>query len=253
MFGRKSNVLPVSAIGRNVLQPQKTPCASLPISRTRLDEASSVTEITKLPQRCTQPRRGSRPPGRSRGSIAGSWRNTRTVGTNRFNSICAAELDPKNEPAWWNLGIAATALGDWAAAQRAWAGYGIVIPRGEGPLEMGLGAVPIRIDPNGKPEVVWCARLDPARARIASVPFPESGRGCGDVLLTDGAPRGYREYRGRQVPVLNELEDTIDFQSEHFFGRPACVRQGSDAIAHGNGREPRSADGRLVHGAGALR
>ena len=71
---------------------------------------------------------------------------------------------------------------------------------------MALGAVPIRIDPHGAPEVVWCERLDPARVRIASVPFPESRRACGDVLLTDGEPRGYREYAGRQVPVFNELE-----------------------------------------------
>jgi len=43
-------------------------------------------------------------------------------------------------------------------------------------------------------------------ARIKNVPFPESGRGCGDVLLTDGEPRGYRQSGGRQVPVFNELQ-----------------------------------------------
>jgi hypothetical protein len=123
----------------------------------------------------------------------------------RFNRR-ATELDSKNEPAWWNLGIAATALSDWSTARRAWAGFGIEVPSGEGALEMNLGAVPIRVDPNGKPEVVWCARLDPARARIANIPLPECRRAYGDVLLTDGAPRGYREFRGKQVPVFNEIE-----------------------------------------------
>ena len=32
----------------------------------------------------------------------------------------AARLDPEDEAAWWNTGIAATAPGDWAAARRAW-------------------------------------------------------------------------------------------------------------------------------------
>ncbi len=122
-----------------------------------------------------------------------------------FN-LRATELDPKNEPAWWNLGIAATALDDWATARRAWTGYGIEVPSGEGPLGMNLGAVPIRVDPNGRPEVVWCERLDPARARIANIPLAECGRACGDILLTDGALRGYREFRGKQVPVFDEIE-----------------------------------------------
>lgn len=121
-------------------------------------------------------------------------------------TLRATELDPNNKPAWWNLGIAATALGDWTVARSAWAQYGVSVPPGEGPLEMNLGGIPIRVDPNRAPEVVWCQRLDPARARIVSVPFPESRRACGDVLLTDGEPRGYRELAGKQVPVFNELE-----------------------------------------------
>jgi hypothetical protein len=121
----------------------------------------------------------------------------------------AAELDPNNKPAWWNLGIAATALGDWTVARYAWTQFGVTVPAGEGPPDMVLGAIPVRVDPNGTSEVVWCERLDPARARIVSIPFPESRRGWGDILLTDGEPRGYREHAGRQVPVFNELEVLI--------------------------------------------
>jgi hypothetical protein len=123
----------------------------------------------------------------------------------RFN-INATKLDQGFMPAWWNLGIAATALGNWTAARCAWSIYGVKVPPGDGPLDMALGGVPIRIDPAGAAEVVWCDRLDPARARIVSIPFPASGRGYGDVLLTDGEPRGYRMLQRKQVPVFNELE-----------------------------------------------
>src|SRR5262245_16274074 len=37
----------------------------------------------------------------------------------------AAELNPDDQASWWNLGIAATAVGDWAEARRAWRACGI--------------------------------------------------------------------------------------------------------------------------------
>lgn len=118
----------------------------------------------------------------------------------------AAHLDPNDAPAWWNLGIAATAMGDWYTARQAWSRYGIDVPDGTGPIDMNLGAVPIRVAPLEHPEVVWCQRLDPARAVIRSIPTPESGRGCGDTVLHDGEPRGSRVHSGREVPVFDELE-----------------------------------------------
>ncbi|MGH9939625.1 MAG: tetratricopeptide repeat protein [Blastocatellia bacterium] len=66
----------------------------------------------------------------------------------------AVTLDPSDQAAWWNLGIAATALEDWAEARRAWKGFGAKIPDGEGPIEMEIGATPIRINPDDAPEVV---------------------------------------------------------------------------------------------------
>jgi tetratricopeptide (TPR) repeat protein len=117
----------------------------------------------------------------------------------------ALALDPANQGACWNLGIAATALGEWAVARRAWAHYGIDLPPGEGPIDADLGLVPIRINPDEAPEVIWCRRLDPARSRIEGVPLPESGRRFHDLLLHDGEPRGSRMSRGREVPVFNEI------------------------------------------------
>lgn len=119
----------------------------------------------------------------------------------------SAELDPrKGQPAWWNLGIAATALRDWESARRAWRGYGIAVPDGEGPIELNFGRTPVRIGPPEAIEVVWCRRIDPARAVIESVPLPESGHRHGDVVLHDGAPNGEREASGKVYSVFDELE-----------------------------------------------
>lgn len=117
----------------------------------------------------------------------------------------AMRLSPTDQAAIWNMGIAATALSDWAEARRAWAAYGIEIPPGPGAIEGDFGATPIRINPDSDAEVVWTRRIDPARARITSVPLPTSGHRCGDLLLHDGAPVGTRISGGREVSVFSEL------------------------------------------------
>jgi hypothetical protein len=118
----------------------------------------------------------------------------------------ATSVDPKNEAAWWNLGIAATALGRWDLARSAWRGFGIDIPEGEGPLDFPSGFGPIRLHPSGEPEIVWAYRLDPARAELASIPLPESRHRWRDIVLNDGAPNGFRTYKGQELPVLDALQ-----------------------------------------------
>jgi hypothetical protein len=110
-----------------------------------------------------------------------------------------------NEGMQWNAGIAATALGHWSRAREAWRACGIKVPKGAGPIEMQLGLTPVRLDPNGNSEVVWCHRIDPCRARIISVPLPESGRRHGDIMIHDGEPRGTRMLDGRERAVFDEL------------------------------------------------
>jgi len=129
----------------------------------------------------------------------GRWRES--LEENR----AAVALDPEDRGAWWNLGIAATALGEWDIAREAWRGCGIEIPAGVGPLSMQLGPVPIRLS-GGRLEVVWCDRVDPARAIVRNVPLPQSGHVWGDEVLHDGAANGYRTLEGREVPVFDELE-----------------------------------------------
>jgi hypothetical protein len=124
------------------------------------------------------------------------------------SGLQAAELAPagQGEPAWWNLGIAATAVHDWATARRAWTKYGVDIPSGEGPIEGDFGRTPVRIDTPDGGEVVWCRRIDPARAVIESVPIPGSGRRWGETVLHDGVPHGERVVGGRTYSVFDELE-----------------------------------------------
>ena len=50
------------------------------------------------------------------------------AGRSRCAATNAAKLDPADEAAWWNTGIAATALGEWATARLAWQAFGIELP-----------------------------------------------------------------------------------------------------------------------------
>jgi hypothetical protein len=116
------------------------------------------------------------------------------------------ELDPTELAAYWNLGIAATALGEWGIARHAWRGYGLDLPDGDGPLELDLGMAPVRLNPDASGEVVWGRRIDPARVVLENVPLPDSGYRWGDVVLHDGEPVGQRTWEGQTYSVFNVLE-----------------------------------------------
>ena len=122
------------------------------------------------------------------------------------NERAAALGGAEGDPAWWNLGIAATALRRWDAARRAWRRFGIEIPDGAGELQLDFGPAPVRLDPDGRGEVVWGRRVDPARIVVMNVPTPESGHRWGDVVLHDGAPNGERTAGGHVYGVFDELE-----------------------------------------------
>lgn len=83
----------------------------------------------------------------------------------------------------------------------------MTIEPGEGPIEDDFGSTPVRLNPDGHPEVVWARRLCPVRARIQNVPWPESGFRYGDVVLHDGAAVGYRlDTNGKEKPIFNVFE-----------------------------------------------
>lgn len=119
-------------------------------------------------------------------------------------NLKALELgsEPGN-PAWWNLGIAATAVRDWDLARKAWRGYGVEIVDGTGPIECWYDLTPVRL-PHG--EIVWGPRIDPARVIVRNIPLPGSEYRWGDIVLHDGAPTGEREVEGIRHAVFDVLE-----------------------------------------------
>ncbi|SFD34576.1 Tetratricopeptide repeat-containing protein [Streptomyces aidingensis] len=144
------------------------------------------------------------------------WEQARAAG---LRAVALVEREA-GAPEWWNLGIAATALHDWPLARRAWRAFGLEVP-GAGdpaaavtaPSGMELGGAAVRLSPSGESEVVWGARLDPARIEITNIPLPSSGRRWGEVVLHDGVPNGERTVtrdgsggRTTVYPVFDELE-----------------------------------------------
>lgn len=122
------------------------------------------------------------------------------------HNLRATELQPDDEAAWWNLGIAATALEKWRDARRAWNFFGLNYEDSDDPPAEGIGRSPVRISSGDGHEVVWGDRIDPARIIIQNIPLPESGRRFGEIVLNDGAPNGTRIHNGREYSVFDELE-----------------------------------------------
>ncbi|MBR7831809.1 hypothetical protein KDL01_00970 [Actinospica durhamensis] len=114
-----------------------------------------------------------------------------------------AERDAQ-DPAFWNLGIAATVLHDWDVARDAWLGYGIRLTSTTGEVREDFGMTPIRLDPDGRAEVVWAQRICPTRAIVRSVPM-RADRHFGDVILHDGAPNGQRIVGEATYSVFDEI------------------------------------------------
>lgn len=130
------------------------------------------------------------------------------------------EGEGTDNPSAWNLGIAATALGDAVTARRAWLAYGIALPPEDDPAGGTFGTVPVRLNPDPQrpgetpllvdgaehaTEVVWIDRLSPAHGVVLNVPTPASGHRFRDVVLHDGVPAGERRSGDRLVPVFDEL------------------------------------------------
>lgn len=117
----------------------------------------------------------------------------------------ATQLGSDSIGAWWNIGISSTALGKWRLARQAWREANIDVEINDAPLEMEVGRSPVRLKTTNN-EVVWCHRIDPARARIMNVPTAESAHRHGDIVLVDGEPVGSRRSGQRDFPVFSELQ-----------------------------------------------
>ncbi|MGW7523946.1 tetratricopeptide repeat protein [Streptomyces sp. NPDC054783] len=159
----------------------------------------------------------------------------------------AAARAPRGEgdPAYWNLGIAATIQRDWATAREAWDGFGIQLPEGEGEIVGRFGQACVRLDTGGEREVVWIDRLCPTRGRVVNVPVT-AGRRFGEIVVHDGEPKGRRVVDGREYPVFDEL---LLFEASDLPTYTVTVNAGEAAdiealvelfVAQGYGAEPAS-------------
>ena len=149
------------------------------------------------------------------------------------------DLAPGDQGAWWNRGIAATALGHWREARECWSKFGIADPGGDGPPDYRFGRIPVRLDPGGDGEVVWGDRLDPARVRLTNIPLPSSPYRWGDIVLNDGAAEGERTVNGQSYPVFNVLQRLVPSAMSTFVIELASVNDAAiealEDIAAANG------------------
>jgi len=109
-------------------------------------------------------------------------------------------LNPSNQNAWWDLGIAATAMKRWRIAKSVWSKFGMPNKK---PAPSGKASV--RLSVGEKFEIVEVDLLDPARARITSIPFPGADRRYNDVVLYDRVVSGYYRSKEVKIPVYEEL------------------------------------------------
>jgi hypothetical protein len=150
----------------------------------------------------------------------------------------------QQDPAFWNLGIAATIQRDWATARDAWQGYGVGVdlPPGDGPITGNFGRALVRLVGDGGSEVVWVHRLCPTRAKVINVPFDTSRR-YGEIVVHDGEPKGDRVVGDRTYRVFDELmlfePSDLSTLAVTVSADPAGLDSLADLLdAHGFGFEP---------------
>lgn len=140
--------------------------------------------------------------------FAGRFERSRAA----FERVLAVR--PDETAAWYNLGIAHTALKDWPAARHAWGKVGFTLPEGDGdfaiPGDRCVLQLPTDSDlPNAPPhELVIGVRLCPARARLLAPPaWAHEFAAYGDVVLIDGESLGeLPSASGEPLMVLRVLQ-----------------------------------------------
>lgn len=104
---------------------------------------------------------------------------------------------PELREAWWCLAIAATALKKWRVARSVWSKFGL--------SELSGKPEGLRLTYDGTFEILWMSAIDPARARILSIPHPASGFRFRDEVLYERKAVGHHIVDNRRVPVYAEL------------------------------------------------
>ncbi len=112
----------------------------------------------------------------------------------------AAAIDASDQTAWWNIGIAATALKKPRLAKSVWSKFGF-----EDEKWKQKSVRCARITLGKQFDIVWVNPLDPARGVIQSIPLPATGRRFRDIVLLDGEVSGYNIAKEKKYPVYEEL------------------------------------------------
>jgi hypothetical protein len=129
-------------------------------------------------------------------------------------AACAAQfralsVHRRDSAVLWNLGIACTALRDFAGARSAWRAVGLTVPDSDGDFARPGERVPVRLVAAPEApilaEVVWGDRLCPCRVRLTGIPRFEPGAAFGDVVLVDGVSAGETTLNGQTVPIVSAL------------------------------------------------
>ncbi|MEQ8706199.1 MAG: hypothetical protein RIC19_19865 [Phaeodactylibacter sp.] len=112
----------------------------------------------------------------------------------------AVALEVSNRQAWWDVGLAATALGKLRQARRVWEKFGWNTTG-----QHSLKPVSVRLQFQNQFEVLWVQRISPCLGYIRSIPQPASGRRYGDLVLIDNMVRGYHSSGMHRLPIYDEL------------------------------------------------
>lgn len=108
-------------------------------------------------------------------------------------------IDADDRDAWWQLGLAAVALKRMRTALTVWCKFGFDKLDHKRPLGLQLTHL------DGF-EILWMEALDPARARIVSIPHPGSGARYRDLMLYDRrGQRGYNVVQRRRVAIYQAV------------------------------------------------
>lgn len=138
---------------------------------------------------------------------------------------------PGGDGVFWNLGIAATAVGAWEDARRAWKACGIPIPDGHGEISLDLGLTPVRLEPGKAKEIVWGQRICPARVVLRSIPIAVPERRHGDVVLHDGQPQGkVADHEGIHRSVFDVLDVLVPSPARTYLAKVVAPDAASFAL-----------------------
>ena len=114
-------------------------------------------------------------------------------------------MNPGDQAARWNGGIAAVGLSHWRTARVLWKREGVALIVNSTEPQLDLGPIPVRLP--GSEEVLWGSRLDLARVRLENIPAQTDLYSWHDIVLVDGVPDGERTLSERKVPVFNVIQN----------------------------------------------